>query len=148
MLKDLTNFARFRYGRGVMVPYWLGYYQVKEFFPRRSYLDHVMSTRWIREGLLGMEFLTHQGFILSHLWVPLWRVCYMLKFLSFTMQHFSKPFICIFIKSKHRVLCVIKIKRALQYDLKLYHIKFHMHWKTKDTAMHSPNKWDIIYSFF
>jgi hypothetical protein len=76
-----------------MVPYWVGQSQFKECFPRIPYLDHVMSMIWTGERLLGMVFLTHQGFILSHLRVPLLRVCFIA---SFAIQNFCKTFICLF----------------------------------------------------
>jgi hypothetical protein len=38
-------------------------------------------------------------------------------------------------------------KISLQCHLKLEHIKFHMHWKLKNTAMCSPIRRDIIYLF-
>ena len=71
MLKDLINFAKFRYGRGVKVPYWVGQSPSQGCFPRRTYLSHVVSVRWIQGKTSRHGVLDIQGFVLSHLWVPL-----------------------------------------------------------------------------
>jgi hypothetical protein len=36
MLKDLIKFSKFRYGRGVMVPYWVGQSPSQEMFPNKT----------------------------------------------------------------------------------------------------------------
>jgi hypothetical protein len=36
MLKDLINFAKFRYGRGVMMPYWVGQSPSPGMFPKKT----------------------------------------------------------------------------------------------------------------
>jgi len=90
-----------------------------------------------------------QGFILSHLWVPLWRACYILEFPFFYIATFFQAlYFAFFIKSEHWVLCAMERKRTPQCHLKLVHIEWHMHWKLKHTKMHSPIKEDIIYLFF
>jgi hypothetical protein len=71
-----------------MVTYWVNHSQVKECFPSGPSLIHVKSMRWTRVILLGMGFLDIQELILSHLWVPLQRVCFPLS----AMHDFSKPF--------------------------------------------------------
>jgi hypothetical protein len=71
MLKDLMQLAKFRYGRVVMVTYWVNHSPSKECFPGGPSLSHVKSMRWMGVILLGMGFLDIQGLILSHLWVPL-----------------------------------------------------------------------------
>jgi hypothetical protein len=84
-----------------MVPYCVGQSLSQGMFPKKT-LSRSCDEYEVDWGrLLGMGFLTYQGFILSHLWVPLWRVCYILEFSSFAMQLFSKPFICLFINSEH-----------------------------------------------
>jgi hypothetical protein len=35
MLKDLINFSKFRYGRVVMVPYWVGQFPI-QMFPKKT----------------------------------------------------------------------------------------------------------------
>jgi hypothetical protein len=36
MLKDRINFAKFRYGRGVMVTYWVGQSPSQGMFPKKT----------------------------------------------------------------------------------------------------------------
>jgi hypothetical protein len=57
-----------------MVPYWVGQSQSQGMFPKKtlSRSCNEYEVDWGR--LLGMGFLTYQGFILSHLWVLLLRV--------------------------------------------------------------------------
>jgi hypothetical protein len=83
------------------VPYWLCQSPSQGMFPKKT-LSRSCDENEVDLGiLLGMGFLTYQGFILSHLWVPLWRVCYILEFPLFIMQLFPNPLFCLFIKSVH-----------------------------------------------
>jgi hypothetical protein len=84
-----------------MVPYWVGQFPSQAMFPKKTLSRSCNDMRWTGEKLLGMGFLTYQRFILSHLWVPLWRVCYILEFPLFVMQLFPSPLFAFFIKSKH-----------------------------------------------
>ena len=70
MLKDLINFAKFRYGRGVMMPYWVGQSPSQGMFPKKTVSRSCNEYEVDEEkNLLGMGFLTYKGLILSHLWV-------------------------------------------------------------------------------
>jgi hypothetical protein len=74
------------------VPYWVGQSPSQGMFPKKT-LSRPCSEYEVDGGrTLGLGFLTCQGLILSHLWVPLLRVCCIP---SFAMQHFSKFFICL-----------------------------------------------------
>jgi len=88
MLKDLIQFTKFRYGKGVIVPYWVDHFSGQEVFPKWNRFSKSCSGYEV-DGvrLLGMRLHNMQGFILSHLWVSLQRVCCP----SSAMQHFSKP---------------------------------------------------------
>jgi hypothetical protein len=61
-----------------MVPYWVGQSPSQGMLPKKT-LSRPCSEHEV-DGVrhLGMGFLTYQGLILSHLWMPLWRVCYVL----------------------------------------------------------------------
>jgi hypothetical protein len=69
---------------------------------------------------------------------------------SFTMQHFSKPFISIsFIMVQTLSAMCKEIKGALQCHLKLEYIECHIQWKFKDTANAFPHQvGDLLIIYF
>jgi hypothetical protein len=71
ILKDLIKFVKFRYARGVVVPYWVTNSSSRGIFQGEATLVHVVNVRWMGVRLLGMGFNEILGLLLSHLWVPL-----------------------------------------------------------------------------
>jgi hypothetical protein len=112
MLKDLISFAKFRYGRGVMVPYWVGQSPIQGMFPKKTLSRSCNEYEVDLRRLLGIGLLTYQGLILPHLWVPLWRVC------------------CILL-----LQCNIFPSPLLPFIYYNPNIEFYVQWKVKSTTM-------------
>jgi hypothetical protein len=113
MLKDLIKFAKFRYGRVVMVPYWVGKSPIQGVFPKKT-LPRPCSEY---EVDLGSNF-GHGVFDISRAHIVSFMGAFVEGLLrsSFAMQHFSKPFICL----------------SFFYGLK---IECYVQWKVKSTTM-------------
>jgi hypothetical protein len=62
-----------------MVPYWVSQSPSQGMFPKKTLSRSCDEYEVDWGNTLGMGFLTYQGFVLSHLWVPLWRVCCILR---------------------------------------------------------------------
>jgi hypothetical protein len=90
MLKDLINFAKIRYGRVVMVPYWVGQSPSQGMFPKNTLSRpcseyEVDGGKTFGHGVLDISrahIVSFMGALVEGVLHP-----------SFAMQHFSKPFV-------------------------------------------------------
>jgi hypothetical protein len=95
MLKDLINFSKFKYGRGVMVTYWVGQSPSQGMFPRKTLSRPCREYDVDWGGTFG-----HGFFDISRAHI----VTFMGGFMEgVAMKHFSKPFIFLpfFLWSEH-----------------------------------------------
>jgi hypothetical protein len=90
MLKDLIKFSKFKYGRVVMVPYWVDQSPFQGVFPKKT-LSKSCSDYEVDWGktfghgvldILRAHIVSSIGAFVEGVLHPL-----------FPMQHFSKPFI-------------------------------------------------------
>jgi hypothetical protein len=146
MLKDLIDLAKFRYGRVVMVPYWVGQTRSQGMFPKKT-----LSRPCSEYEVDGSRNFGHGAPDISR--------AHIVSFIGSFVEGVLHPFICnatflqalyfpsVFMVRTLSVICKER-KRGMQCHLKLEHIEYHMHWKLKDTAMHSPIKQDIFIHFY
>jgi hypothetical protein len=89
MLKDLIKFSKFKYGRVVMVPYWVGQSPSQGVFPKKT-LSNSCSEYEVDGGMtFGHGVLDiSRAHIVSFMGAFVEGVLHP----SFAMQHFSKPF--------------------------------------------------------
>jgi hypothetical protein len=91
MLKDLIKFANFKYGRVVMVPYWVDQSPSQGMFPKKTLSKscnefEVDGGAKFGHGVLDISrahIVSFMGAFVEGMLHPL-----------FAMQHFSKPFYC------------------------------------------------------
>jgi hypothetical protein len=113
MLKDFISFSKFRYGRGVMAPYWVSQSPSQGMFPRKTLSRSCdeFEVDWgktSRHGVLDISrvhIVSFMGAFVEGVLHP-----------SFAMQHFSKPFYF-----------------PLSYDG--LNIECYVQWKVKSTAI-------------
>jgi hypothetical protein len=89
MLKDLIKFAKFKYGRVVMVPYWVDQSPSQGVFPKKTLSKS--CNEYEVDG--GMTF-GHGVLDISRAHIVSFMGAFVEGVLhpSFAMQHFSKPF--------------------------------------------------------
>jgi hypothetical protein len=61
MLKDLIQFAKFRYGRGVIVSYWVSQSSSRGCFQGETSLGHVVNVKWMGLDFQEWGFMTYKG---------------------------------------------------------------------------------------
>jgi hypothetical protein len=81
MLKDLINFAKFGYGKGVMVPYWAGQSPSQGMFPNKT-LSKSCN-----------EYEVDWGKTLGHGVLDISRV-HIVSFMGFFVEGALHPFFC------------------------------------------------------
>jgi hypothetical protein len=89
MLKDLIKFAKFKYGRVVMVPYWIDQSPSRGVFPKKTLSKS--CNEYVVDG--GMTF-GHGVLDISRAHIVSFMGAFVEGVLhpSFAMQPFSKPF--------------------------------------------------------
>jgi hypothetical protein len=75
MLKDTMRLVKLEYGRVDKVSYWVDIALGQGEFPRDLSLSHVKWIKMLGSTLNGHRAHYIQGVLVSHSWVPLWRVC-------------------------------------------------------------------------
>jgi hypothetical protein len=109
MLKYLISFSKFRYGRGIMVPYWVSQSPSQGMFPKKT-LSRSCDEY---EVDLGNTF-GHGALDISRVLI----VSFMGSFVegvlhpSFAMQHFSKPLPFIYYGPNIECYVQWKVKRT------------------------------------
>jgi hypothetical protein len=128
MLKDVISFSKFRYGRGVMLLYWVSQSQCQRIFPNktlyRSYDDYEVDWGKIfRNGVLDIS----RVHVVSFMGAFVYGVLHPL----FTMKHFYKPFPLIKYGSIITGFVVVQIQTQYHKILNNYRKPYHYHLTMK-----------------
>jgi hypothetical protein len=92
MLKDLIKFSKFKYGRVVMVPYWVDQSPSQGMFPKKTLSKSCNEYEADGGKTFGNEVLDiSRAHIVSFMGAFVEDVMHP----SFTMQHFPSPFIVV-----------------------------------------------------
>jgi hypothetical protein len=75
MLKDTMRLVKIEYGRVDEVSYWVDLSLGQGEFQRDPSLGRVKCMKWLGSRINGHRAHDIQGVIVSHSWVPLYRVC-------------------------------------------------------------------------